>query len=109
MGGQRSKVSAAGTAAGGPGWAPRSGAAPPASARRPGPQEQVGTLVWAFQLPWTVKNPPAVQEAWVPGREAPLEKGMATPSSILAWRVQWTDEMKAAVRGVAMSRTQLGN
>ena len=62
-----------------------------------------------FQLPWTVKNPPAVQEAWVPGREAPLEKGMATPSSILAWRVQWTDEMKAAVRGVAMSRTQLGN
>ena len=42
----------------------------------------------------TVKNLPAVQETWIPflGREDPLEKGMATHSSILAWRIPWTEE-----------------
>ena len=41
-----------------------------------------------------VKNPPAVQETWVRslGWEDPLEKGMATHSSILAWRIPWTEE-----------------
>ena len=41
-----------------------------------------------------VKNPPAVQETWVRslGQEYPLEKGMATYSSILAWRIPWTEE-----------------
>ena len=40
------------------------------------------------------KNLPAVQETWVQslGREDPLEKGMATYSSILAWRIAWTEE-----------------
>ena len=39
-----------------------------------------------------VKNLPAVQETWVPslGWEDPLEKGVATHSSILAWRIPWT-------------------
>ena len=39
-----------------------------------------------------VKNPPAVQETWVQplGWEGPLEKGKATHSSILAWRISWT-------------------
>ena len=39
-----------------------------------------------------VKNPPAMQETWVPslGWEDPLKKGMATHSSILAWRIPWT-------------------
>ena len=38
-----------------------------------------------------VKNPPAMQETWVRslGWEDPLEKGMATHSSILAWRIPW--------------------
>jgi len=42
----------------------------------------------------TVKNPPAVQEMQVQslGQEDPLKKGMATHSSILAWRIQWTGE-----------------
>ena len=41
-----------------------------------------------------VKNPPAMQETWVIalGQEDPLQKGMATHSSILAWRIQWTEE-----------------
>ena len=42
----------------------------------------------------TVKNLPAARETWVQslGREDPLEKGMATHSSILAWRIPWTEE-----------------
>ena len=41
-----------------------------------------------------VKNLPAMQETWVLslGQEDPLKKGMATHSSILAWRIPWTEE-----------------
>ena len=41
-----------------------------------------------------VKNLPAIQETRVPslGQEDPLEKGMATHSSIFAWRISWTEE-----------------
>ena len=41
-----------------------------------------------------LKNPTAVQETWVQvlGQEDPLEKGMATHSSILAWKTPWTEE-----------------
>ena len=41
-----------------------------------------------------VKNLPAMQETQVPslGQEDPLEKEMATHSSILAWRIPWTEE-----------------
>jgi len=41
-----------------------------------------------------VKILPAVQEIWVQslGQEDPLEKGMATPSTILSWRIPWTEE-----------------
>ena len=41
-----------------------------------------------------VKNLSAVQETWVQclGQEDPLEKGMATHSSILAWKIPWTEE-----------------
>ena len=42
----------------------------------------------------TVKNPPAMRETQVqfPVQEDPLEKGMATHSNILAWRIPWTEE-----------------
>ena len=41
-----------------------------------------------------VKNPPALQETWVQslGWEDPLEKEMATHSSILAWKILWMEE-----------------
>ena len=41
-----------------------------------------------------VKNPPAMWETWVRSLawEEPLEKGRATDSSILAWRIPWTEE-----------------
>ena len=42
----------------------------------------------------TGKNLPVMQETWVQtlGWEDPLEKGMATHSSVLAWRIPWTEE-----------------
>ena len=42
-----------------------------------------------------VKNLPAMQETWLLslGQEDPLEKGLATHSSILAWRIPWTEEL----------------
>ena len=41
-----------------------------------------------------VKNPPTMQETWIQslGQEDPLEKGMATQVSILAWRIPWIEE-----------------
>ena len=41
-----------------------------------------------------VKTLPAMQETWVSSlcRDDPLEKGMATHSTILAWRIPWTEE-----------------
>ena len=60
----------------------------------------------------TVKNPPAMQETWVPslGWEDPLEEGMATHSSILAWKIP-TDRgaSQATVHGVTKSQTGLSD
>ena len=51
-------------------------------------------LVRASQAAQPVKNPPAVQETQVQslGQEDPREKGMAIHSSILAWKILWTEE-----------------
>ena len=47
-----------------------------------------------FLVAQMVKNLPAMWETWVLslGREDPLEREMATHSSILAWRILWTEE-----------------
>ena len=49
---------------------------------------------WASLAAQTVKNLSAVQETQVPSlsQEDPLEKGMATHSSVPAWRLPWTEE-----------------
>ena len=49
---------------------------------------------WASLVAHTVKDLPAMQETWVRslGWEDPLEKGMAPHSSILVWRIPWTEE-----------------
>ena len=65
----------------------------PGSGRSPG--KGVGYPLqysWASLVAQLVKNPPAMQETWVwyLGWEDPLEKGKATYSSILAWRIPWT-------------------
>ena len=67
----------------------------PGSRRSPG--EGIG---YPFQCSWAslvvqlVKNVPSMQETRIRplGWEDPLEKGMATHSSILAWRIPWTEE-----------------
>ena len=58
---------------------------------------QIGKFYLSFMralVTQTVKNTPAEQEIWVQslGQEDPLKKGMATHSSILAWRMPWTEE-----------------
>ena len=65
----------------------------PGSGRSPG--EGTGYPLqdsWASLVAQLVKNPPAMQETWVwpVGQEDPLEKGKATHSWILAWRIPWT-------------------
>ena len=47
---------------------------------------------WASLVAQLVKNPPAMQDTWVRslGWKDPLEKEMATYSSIMAWRILWT-------------------
>ena len=54
-----------------------------------------------------VKNLPAIQETWVQslGWEDPLEKEIATHSSIRAWRIPWTEESGVLVRGVVKNWT----
>ena len=50
--------------------------------------------LWAFLVAQSVNSLPAMWETWVHslGWEDPLEKEMATHSSILAWRIPWTEE-----------------
>ena len=52
------------------------------------------TYSWASLLAQLVKNLSTIQETWVQflGQEDPLEKEMATHTSILAWRILWTEE-----------------
>ena len=47
--------------------------------------------MWASIVAQAVKNLPVMQDTWVQslGWEDPLEKGMATHSSILSWRIPW--------------------
>ena len=62
--------------------------------------------LWAFLVAQSVNSLPAMWETWVHslGWEDPLEKEMATHSSILAWRNPWTEEpwpVGYTVHGVA--------
>ena len=61
----------------------------------------------AFLVAQLVKNPPAVLETWVQslGWEDALEKGMATHSSILAWRIPWTEE-SAGLQSMELQRVR---
>ena len=49
---------------------------------------------WASRVAQTIKHPPAVKETWVLslGQEDRLEKEMVTHSSVLAWRIPWTED-----------------
>ena len=67
---------------------------------------------WTFPVAQMVKNLPEMQKTWVrsPVWEDPLEKGMVTQSSILAWRIPMDrGAWRATVQGVANSQTQLSD
>ena len=69
---------------------------------------EINKMYGASLVAQLVKNLPAVQETWVRslGREDHLEKEMATHSSILAWRISWTEKAwQATVHGMAKSQT----
>ena len=82
---------------------------------RGGPDSLLPTSLgaaWASLVAQMVKNQPAMRETWVQflGREDPLEEGLATHSSIHAWRIPWTkDSWWVAVRGIAKNQTQLSD
>ena len=68
--------------------------------------------LWASLMAQTVKTLPTVEETRVPslGREDPLEKEMATHSSILAWEIPRTEESGGLQSGgVTKSQTQWSN
>ena len=63
---------------------------------------------WASLIAQLVKNLPAMQETWVRflGWEDPLEKEMATHSSILAWRIPWTEE-PGGLRSIGLQESDM--
>ena len=67
----------------------------------------VPCAIQAFLAAQSVKNPPAMQETWVwsLGQEDPLEKEMATHSSILAWRISWTEEPGKATQSMGLQES----
>ena len=76
----------------------------------------MGFYLYVFSLLWAslvvqIKNVPAMQETWVHslGWEDPLEKGMATHSSVLAWRIPWTEEPGGLQYMGSQSQTRLSN
>ena len=81
----------------------------PGSGRSPG--ERIGYPLqysWASLVAQIVRNPPAIWETWVQslGWEDPLEEGIATYSSILAWRIPMDREAwQATIHRIAKNWT----
>ena len=69
------------------------------------------SIFMPFLVAQTVKNLSAMWETWVQslGWEDPLEKGMPTNSSILAWRISWVKEPGGLQSLGLQSQTQLSN
>ena len=65
-------------------------------------------MAGAFLVAQIVKNLPVMQETWVQslGQEDPLEKRTATQSSILAWRISWTEE-PGGLQSMGLQRARL--
>ena len=72
-------------------------------------QKQIS--LWVSLVAQIIKNLPAMQQTWVLslGQEDPLEKGMATHSSIFAWRIPWTEGPVRLQSMGLQSQTQLSD
>ena len=73
--------------------------------------KETNVIFWLFLIAQIVKNLPAMQEAQVRSlhHEDPLEKGIATHSSILAWRIPWTEEPVGLQFVESQSQTRLSD
>ena len=62
---------------------------------------------WLIPVAQMVKNLPAMQETWVQslGQEDPLEKEMAIHSSILTWKIPWTEE-SGGLQSMGVTKSQ---
>ena len=61
---------------------------------------------WASLVAQTVKNPPAMQDTWVQSLGGDhLEKEMATHSTVLAWRISWT-EKPGGLQSIGLQRVR---
>ena len=58
-----------------------------------------------------IENPPPMQEMQVQslGQEDPLKEDMATHSSILTWKIPWTEEPDGLVHGITKSKPRWSN
>ena len=72
-------------------------------------EQQQHSLFWASQVAQLVKNLPAMQETWVRflGQDDPLEKEMATHSTVLAWEITWTEE-PGELQSIRLQRVRHG-
>ena len=73
---------------------------------------EIPTQIWcAFLLAQSVQNLPAMKETWIRflGGEDPLEKKTVTHSSILAWKIPWTEEPGGLQSMGSQSQTQLSD
>ena len=72
------------------------------------PDTYANHFLWASLVSQAVKNLPAMWKTQVQslGGEDPLAKGVTAQSSILAWRISWTEE-PGEFRGIAKSLTRL--
>ena len=68
----------------------------------------VPACIWVSLVAQMVKNLPAMQETQVQflGQEDPLEKGMVTHSSILAWEIPWTEESEGLKKSLGLQRVK---
>ena len=65
-------------------------------------------IIYNLPVTQSVENLPAVQETWVRalGWEDPLEKEMATHSSILAWKISWREDCSGGLQSIGLQRVK---
>ena len=69
--------------------------------------EDIGEAIWASLVAQMVKTLPTMQETWVQSWVDPVENEMATHSSILAWRIPWSEE-SGGLQSIGLKRVRHG-
>ena len=69
--------------------------------------EDIGEAIWASLVAQMVKTLPTMQETWVQSWVDPVDNEMATHSSILAWRIPWSEE-SGGLQSIGLKRVRHG-